>query len=87
MPDRSGRADIRRYGVKLRRFLDAFRDLPLSQPFDLDDRNGAPPADLVVIGNADHAREIWTEARTRFATQPEALEIVRQAATEAGLGE
>ena len=42
---------------------------------------------LVVIGNADHAREIWTEARTRFATQPEALEIVRQAATEAGLGE
>ena len=42
---------------------------------------------LVVIGNADHAREIWTEARTRFAAQPEALEIVRQAATEAGLGE
>lgn len=42
---------------------------------------------LVVIGNADHAREIWTEAQARFATQPEALEIVRQAATEAGLGE
>ncbi|WP_299361560.1 polysaccharide pyruvyl transferase family protein [uncultured Paracoccus sp.] len=51
LPDRSGRADIRRYGVKLRRFLDAFRDLPLSHPFDLDDRNGAPPADLVVIGS------------------------------------
>ncbi|GGF67214.1 c-type cytochrome biogenesis protein CcmI [Paracoccus acridae] len=42
---------------------------------------------LVVIGNADHAREIWTEAQARFATQPEALDIVRQAATEAGLGE
>ncbi|MDQ1901090.1 c-type cytochrome biogenesis protein CcmI [Paracoccus sp. WLY502] len=42
---------------------------------------------LVVIGNADHAREIWTEAQTRFAAQPEALEIVRQAAIEAGLVE
>ncbi|MCZ0960339.1 c-type cytochrome biogenesis protein CcmI [Paracoccus benzoatiresistens] len=40
---------------------------------------------LVVIGNADHAREIWTEAQTRFAAQPEALDIVRQAATQAGL--
>ncbi|WP_347140480.1 c-type cytochrome biogenesis protein CcmI [Paracoccus sp. SSK6] len=42
---------------------------------------------LVVIGKADHAREIWTEAQTRFASQPEALEIVRQAAIKAGLAE
>lgn len=40
---------------------------------------------LVVIGNTDHARDIWTKAQTRFAGQPEALEIVRQAATDAGL--
>ncbi|MFC3166858.1 MULTISPECIES: c-type cytochrome biogenesis protein CcmI [Paracoccus] len=42
---------------------------------------------LVVIGDADHAREIWAEAQARFASQPEALETVRQAAAEAGLAE
>lgn len=42
---------------------------------------------LVVVGNADHARDIWTEAQTRFAAQPEALETVRQAAVQAGLAE
>lgn len=42
---------------------------------------------LVVIGNADHARAIWSEAQTRFAAQPEALEIVRRAATDAGFDE
>lgn len=40
---------------------------------------------LVVIGNTDQARAIWTEAQTRFAGRPEALETVRQAAVEAGL--
>ncbi|WP_234853931.1 c-type cytochrome biogenesis protein CcmI [Paracoccus everestensis] len=40
---------------------------------------------LVVIGNTDQARAIWTEAQTRFASQPEALEIVRQGAVQAGL--
>ncbi|MTD99902.1 c-type cytochrome biogenesis protein CcmI [Paracoccus sp. YIM 132242] len=40
---------------------------------------------LVVIGNTDHARDIWTEAQTRFASQPEALDTVRQAAVQAGL--
>ena len=42
---------------------------------------------LVVIGNRDHAQDIWTEAQTRFAAQPEALDIVRQGAVEAGLAE
>ena len=42
---------------------------------------------LVVIGNADHARMIWTEAQTRFAASPDALETVRQAAASAGLAE
>ncbi|AUH66462.1 c-type cytochrome biogenesis protein CcmI [Paracoccus zhejiangensis] len=42
---------------------------------------------LVVQGRADHAGEIWGEAQTRFAAQPEALEVVRKAATEAGLAE
>lgn len=42
---------------------------------------------LVVIGDAAHAREVWTEAQTRFAGQPDALEIVRRAAGSSGLVE
>lgn len=42
---------------------------------------------LVVTGDLDHAREIWAEARTRFADQPEALETVRRAAAGSGLAE
>lgn len=51
LPDRSGREDIRRYGVKLRRFHEAFRALPLSTPFDLDDPSEMPGVDLAVIGS------------------------------------
>ncbi|WP_207102129.1 c-type cytochrome biogenesis protein CcmI [Paracoccus shandongensis] len=59
----------------------------------LADQGGTPEewarliSSLVVIGNTDHARDILTEAQTRFASQPEALEIVRQAADQAGLAE
>ncbi|MFV0300024.1 MAG: c-type cytochrome biogenesis protein CcmI [Paracoccus sp. (in: a-proteobacteria)] len=42
---------------------------------------------LTVLGKRDHAAEIWGEAQTRFAAQPEALDVVRKAATEAGLAE
>lgn len=42
---------------------------------------------LVVIGRADHARDIWTEAQTRFAAAPEALQVVAEAARTAGLAE
>lgn len=40
---------------------------------------------LARIGNAAHAREIWTEAQTRFAGRPEALAAVADAAAQAGL--
>ena len=40
---------------------------------------------LVQIGNTAHAREIWTEAQSRFAATPEAMVVVRQAAEAAGL--
>ena len=42
---------------------------------------------LVRIGNETHAREIWGEAQTRFATAPEAMAVVRQAAESVGLTE
>lgn len=40
---------------------------------------------LTTIGRSDHARDIWAEARTRFAQTPEALQIVDDAAARAGL--
>lgn len=42
---------------------------------------------LVVIGDTDHAREIWTEAQARFDQQPEALATILAAAQQAGLAE
>lgn len=40
---------------------------------------------LVVIGDEAHAHEIWTEAQTRFAPNPEGLAVVTEAARAAGL--
>lgn len=40
---------------------------------------------LGVLGRAEDARAIWTEAQTRFAAQPEALAQIRAAAEAAGL--
>lgn len=42
---------------------------------------------LVVIGNVGQAQAIWSEAQTRFAANPPALDTVRQAARSAGLAE
>lgn len=59
----------------------------------LADEGGTPEewarliSSLVVIGNTDHAGDIWGEAQTRFAETPEALAIVRDAAQQAGLVE
>ncbi|AGT09749.1 cytochrome c-type biogenesis protein CycH [Paracoccus aminophilus JCM 7686] len=40
---------------------------------------------LVILGKTDHARAIWQEAQTRFASVPQALELVNDAATKAGV--
>lgn len=40
---------------------------------------------LAVMGQGDHARDILTEARNRFAATPEALATVEAAAKQAGL--
>ena len=40
---------------------------------------------LVRLGNTDHAREILAEAKTRFASQTEALATVTAAADSVGL--
>ena len=51
LPARSNGADIARYGDKLRRFLHAFAELPLSAPFALDDPAAMPRVDLAIIGS------------------------------------
>ena len=59
----------------------------------LADQGGTPEewarliSSLGVLGQTDHARDIWTEAQTRFAASPEALQTVRAAAQAAGLDE
>ncbi|MDB6176456.1 c-type cytochrome biogenesis protein CcmI [Paracoccus sp. Z330] len=40
---------------------------------------------LVILGQTDHARDIWGEAQLRFAASAEALAPIRAAAQDAGL--
>lgn len=40
---------------------------------------------LPVIGQADHAQDILTEARARFSSDAEALKVIETAAEQAGL--
>lgn len=42
---------------------------------------------LAMVGRADHAREIWAEAQSRFAAAPEALALIDAAAAAAGLAQ
>ncbi|WP_136650028.1 c-type cytochrome biogenesis protein CcmI [Paracoccus aeridis] len=42
---------------------------------------------VVVMGDIDHAREIWTEAQARFAANPPGLATVTDAARRAGLAD
>lgn len=61
LPERSPRADIHRYGAKLRRFTEAIAALPLSPPFPLDEPARMPPVDLAVIGSDEvfNLRHPW----------------------------
>lgn len=57
----------------------------------LADQGGTPEewarliSSLAVLGQTDHARDIWTEAQTRFTGQPEAMQTIHVAAQQAGL--
>ena len=57
-------------------------------------REGGPPADwarliasLGVLGETGRARAIWDEARQVFAADPGALDVLREAAVQAGVAE
>lgn len=68
LPDRSPRTDVAQYGAKLRRFTRAFADLPLSEPFDLDDPADMPAVDVAVIGSDEvlNLRHPWYGGKALF---------------------
>ena len=55
LPIRVGRADLARYGVKARSFLEAFERLPLSPRFPLHSPERAGDYDAVLVGSD----EVW----------------------------
>jgi hypothetical protein len=55
LPAPTAAPDRRLYRAKVDRFLEAFANLPLSAPFDLDDPDGMDPCDLVIVGSD----EVW----------------------------
>jgi len=68
LPRRSSRADIGRYGAKLRRFVAAFDALPLSESFPLGDPSRMPPVDIAVIGSDEvfNTRHPWYGGKAAF---------------------
>ncbi|WP_134725346.1 polysaccharide pyruvyl transferase family protein [Paracoccus luteus] len=67
-PERSSRADLRLYGAKLRRFAAAQADLPLSDPFPLDQPGLMPAVDLALIGSDEvfNLRHPWYGGKPLF---------------------
>jgi hypothetical protein len=55
LPAPTAAPDRRLYRAKVDRFAEAFADLPLSAPFDLDEPEGMDPCDLVIVGSD----EVW----------------------------
>lgn len=66
LPERTSRADYPRYAAKARKFFDAFRELPMSEPFSLEDAGGMAAVDLVVVGSD----EVWNFSHPWYASYP-----------------
>lgn len=68
LPDRSPRADVARYALKLRAFQGAIDALPLSAPFDLAAPQAMPAMDAVVIGSDEvlNLRHPWYGGEALF---------------------
>ncbi|MFW2544999.1 c-type cytochrome biogenesis protein CcmI [Primorskyibacter sp. 2E107] len=71
--------------------MDMIRGMVAQLSDRLATEGGTPPewarliSSLMVLGDAEQATAIWTEAQERFAEQPEALQTIRAAAERAGL--
>jgi hypothetical protein len=66
LPHPTARTDFRRYAAKARRFLEAFKLLPESRPFALDDPEAAEPFDLIVVGSD----EVWNLKHPWYGGRP-----------------
>jgi hypothetical protein len=66
LPRRTPRNDFPLYARKVRKFLDAFDRLPLSQPFPLERPSAMEPHDVVVVGSD----EVWNFRHPWYAACP-----------------
>ena len=84
LPERSSRADRRLYAIKIRKFLDAFEELPRSRCFPLDDPRAMEPQEMVVVGSDEvwNLSHPWYGGRTIFFGEAlRADEIISYAAS------
>ncbi len=87
IPGAWGEGDDRQlYARKTRKFLAAFDQMPLSQPFDLGDPEEAEPVDLVMVGSD----EVWNPRHPWYGGQPifygDGLRTSRRASYAASFG-
>jgi hypothetical protein len=66
LPERTERADIRRYGIKARKFLSAFDRLEQSRRFPLDRPEETAEYDAVVVGSD----EVWNFRHPWYGFKP-----------------
>lgn len=66
LPEAAPRAVRQLYAVKVRKFLDAFEDLPRSRAFPLEDPGEAEPQDLVIVGSD----EVWNLSHPWYGGRP-----------------
>ena len=66
LPERTPRRELRAYGAKTRRFLNAFRRLPLSRRFSLHRPDQAGAYDAIVVGSD----EVWNFRHPWYGSKP-----------------
>ncbi|RST30417.1 polysaccharide pyruvyl transferase family protein [Sphingomonas ginkgonis] len=66
LPVPTGRAHFGAYATKVRNFLDAFRHLPRTERFGLDDPGSAQPFETVVVGSD----EVWNLRHPWYGGKP-----------------
>ena len=66
LPERSGRSELTSYGTKIRKFVDAFRFLPLTSRFSLHAPEEAGAFDLIVVGSD----EVWNFRHPWYGSKP-----------------
>jgi hypothetical protein len=66
LPERTPRRELRAYGAKTRRFVDAIRKLPLSRRFSLHEPQRSDRYDAIVVGSD----EVWNFRHPWYGSKP-----------------